>query len=241
MATAAAVNGKELFRYEDEDTGQVHYMSSLPDGTLEGGWNFDAPEGKSFELTYTAGKETGFVPQADHLPAAPADTEPVQLEKQKFFAFYNNEPVEGYVPVAPADTEDVLSARKKFFAFYNNEAVEDYMPKAPVDTPEVEEAKKAFFDFYNKVQVDEETETSQGISVIHRGIIMHSSFKTKVTGIYVYIDIHKKIIIRNTDFPINFNFFKLGCRTRTHVIFKSDINSIIINRGKSLSLLLLTY
>ena len=195
MATATAVNGKELFRYEDEETGQVHYMSSLPDGTLEGGWNFEAPEGESFELTYTAGKETGFVPQADHLPAAPADTEPVQLEKQKFFAFYNNEPVEGYVPVAPEDTADVLSAKKKFFAFYNNEAVEDYMPKAPVDTPEVEEAKKAFLDFYNKVQVKEETETSigdtQGISVIHRGIIWHSSQIVKVTGIYTLISLKK--------------------------------------------------
>ena len=152
---AAAAQGKELFRYEDEETGQVHYMSSLPDGAVEGGWKFDAPEGKSFELTYTASKETGFVPQADYLPAAPADTDPVQMERQKFFAFYNNEPVEGYMPVAPTDTDDVLSAKKKFFAFYNNEPVENYMPEAPADTPEVKEAKAAFFDFYNKVQVEE--------------------------------------------------------------------------------------
>ena len=87
LLAAAAANGKELFRYEDEETGQVHYMSSLPEGAVEGGWKFKAPEGDNFEVTYKAAKETGFVPEAVHLPAAPADTEDVQMARWVMLEF----------------------------------------------------------------------------------------------------------------------------------------------------------
>ena len=71
LIAAAGAQGKEVFRYEDEDTGAVHYMNSLPEGAVEGGWQFKAgPEGEEdlYQLTYKAAKETGFVPEANYLP-----------------------------------------------------------------------------------------------------------------------------------------------------------------------------
>merc|ERR1719464_2222328 len=52
----------DVFRYEDEATGQSHYMTGEPGMAVEGGWTFTNPEG-SYELVYKA-DEGGFQPEA---------------------------------------------------------------------------------------------------------------------------------------------------------------------------------
>lgn len=45
----------EVFRYSnaDESSGQaLHYMSGEPGNDVEGGWQFQSPEGKTFALNY---------------------------------------------------------------------------------------------------------------------------------------------------------------------------------------------
>ena len=49
----------EVFRYEDADTAQSHYMMGEPGVAVEGGWTFEAPGGQAYQLSYTA-DEMGF-------------------------------------------------------------------------------------------------------------------------------------------------------------------------------------
>ena len=57
----------DVFRYSDETSKQSHFMEGEPGSQVSGGWQFESPEGKNFELTYKA-DELGFQPQADYLP-----------------------------------------------------------------------------------------------------------------------------------------------------------------------------
>ena len=43
-------SGKEIFRYEDAETGQAHFMEGEPGSSVNGGWEFAAPEGDSFKI-----------------------------------------------------------------------------------------------------------------------------------------------------------------------------------------------
>lgn len=66
VGLASAYPG-DVFRYADEDTKQSHYMEGEPGTRVSGGWAFESPEGKNYELTYQA-DELGFQPQADYIP-----------------------------------------------------------------------------------------------------------------------------------------------------------------------------
>ena len=83
-------NGQDVFKYEDEDTNQMHYMSGVPGQDVEGGWQFESPEGKSFELTYKA-NAMGFQPVAEYLPVGPdpiEDTVEVKEAKTNFYSMF---------------------------------------------------------------------------------------------------------------------------------------------------------
>ena len=76
----------DLFRYEDEETGQSHYMTGEPGKAVEGGWAFTNPEG-NYELVYKA-DEGGFQPQAAHIPVPVEDTNEVTEAKTSFYSLY---------------------------------------------------------------------------------------------------------------------------------------------------------
>merc|ERR1739847_181202 len=68
LVLTGVTTAKDVFRYEDEETGQSHYMTGDPGQSVEGGWKFTNGDG-TFELTYKADEE-GFQPTADHLPVS---------------------------------------------------------------------------------------------------------------------------------------------------------------------------
>jgi hypothetical protein len=76
----AAAHPSDIFRYSDEDTKQSHFMEGEAGTKVNGGWEFEAPEGKSYKLTYQA-DEMGFQPQADYLP--------LQVNKGQCYNFRN--------------------------------------------------------------------------------------------------------------------------------------------------------
>merc|ERR1712241_443429 len=68
---------QDVFRYEDAETGQSHYMTGEPGKAVEGGWTFSDND-ESFELTYKA-DEGGFQPEAAHIPV-PVENNVVPVE-----------------------------------------------------------------------------------------------------------------------------------------------------------------
>ncbi len=52
VGLAAAYPADEVFRYADEDTKQSHYMEGEPGVNVNGGWEFESPEGRNYMLTY---------------------------------------------------------------------------------------------------------------------------------------------------------------------------------------------
>merc|ERR1740122_181762 len=91
----------DLFRYEDEATGQSHYMTGEPGMAVEGGWTFTNPEG-SYKLVYKA-DEGGFQPEAAHIPVSVEDTNEVTEAKAAFYSLYNDHKAK--VEAAAADSE----------------------------------------------------------------------------------------------------------------------------------------
>merc|ERR1712193_599374 len=73
---------QDVFRYEDEETGQSHYMTGEPGKAVEGGWTFTTDD-QAFELAYKA-NEGGFQPEAAHIPVPVEDTQEVAEAKAKF-------------------------------------------------------------------------------------------------------------------------------------------------------------
>merc|ERR1711988_958673 len=93
---------KDVFRYEDEETGQSHYMTGEPGKAVEGGWKFTNGDG-TFELVYKA-DEAGFQPEADHIPVHGEDTVEVEEAKTQFYNLYEE---------ADARVADAIAAAEK--------------------------------------------------------------------------------------------------------------------------------
>merc|ERR1711981_1146843 len=93
LVLTSVATAKDVFRYDDEETGQSHYMTGDPGTSVEGGWTFTNSDG-SFNLVYKA-DEGGFQPEADHIPVAVENT---------------------VVPVE--DTKEVVDAKAKFYSLY---------------------------------------------------------------------------------------------------------------------------
>merc|ERR1712238_285125 len=112
----------DVFRYEDEATGQSHYMTGEPGKAVEGGWTFTNPEG-SYELVYKA-DEGGFQPEAAHIPVPVEDTNEVTGAKTAFYSFYDAHKAKveaGFVPEAAyiPDTNEVTEAKTTFYSLYD--------------------------------------------------------------------------------------------------------------------------
>ena len=68
----------------------MHYMSGEPGKNVEGGFEFESPEGTEYKLTYKA-NEMGFQPEAEHLPEGPEpvdDTVEVKEAKTNFYSLF---------------------------------------------------------------------------------------------------------------------------------------------------------
>merc|ERR1739844_380488 len=100
----------DVFRYEDEATGQSHYMTGKPGKAVEGGWTFTNPEG-SYELVYKA-DEGGFQPEATHIPVPVVDTNEVTGAKTKFYSLYDEHKAKVEAAIAE-DAAAVVDARRK--------------------------------------------------------------------------------------------------------------------------------
>merc|ERR1712227_168899 len=87
LVLISVVTAKDVFRYDDEKTGQSHYMTGDPGASVEGGWAFTNPDG-TFELVYKA-DEMGFQPEAEHIPIPVEDTNEVEDAKAKFYSPYD--------------------------------------------------------------------------------------------------------------------------------------------------------
>merc|ERR1712238_402097 len=96
----------DVFRYEDEATGQSHYMTGEPGKAVEGGWTFTNPEG-SYELVYKV--EAGFVPEAAYIP----DTNEVTEAKTTFYSLYDEHKAKVEAAIAKDAAEAVVDARRK--------------------------------------------------------------------------------------------------------------------------------
>merc|ERR1712117_975002 len=100
----------DVFRYEDEETGQSHYMTGEPGKAVEGGWTFTNPEG-SYELVYKA-DEGGFQPEAAHIPVPVEDTNEVVDAKATFYSLYDEHKAKVEAAIAE-DAAAVVDARRK--------------------------------------------------------------------------------------------------------------------------------
>merc|ERR1711963_295783 len=81
LVLISVATAKDVFRYDDVETGQSHYMTGDPGKSVEGGWEFTNPDG-TFNLVYTA-DEGGFQPKADHIPVPVEDTKAVDDARRK--------------------------------------------------------------------------------------------------------------------------------------------------------------
>lgn len=81
-------HSQPVFRYDDTETGQSHYMEGEPGMSVNGGWEFVAPEGGNYQMNYIA-NENGFQPQGDHIPVHVDDTEDVKSAKTQFYTIFD--------------------------------------------------------------------------------------------------------------------------------------------------------
>merc|ERR1711936_1115679 len=109
-ASRAKRSPQDVFRYEDAETGQSHYMTGEPGKAVEGGWTFTNPEG-SYELVYKA-DAMGFQPEAAHIPIPVEDTNEVEDAKAKFYSLYDEHKAKVEAAIAE-DAAAVVDARRK--------------------------------------------------------------------------------------------------------------------------------
>merc|ERR1712156_453502 len=87
LVLTSVATAKDVFRYDDEETGQSHYMTGDPGKAVEGGWAFTNSDG-TFELVYKA-DEMGFQPEAEHIPVPVDDTNEVTEAKTTFYSLFD--------------------------------------------------------------------------------------------------------------------------------------------------------
>ena len=87
LVLTSVATAKDVFRYDDEETGQSHYMTGDPGKAVEGGWAFTNSEG-TFELVYKA-DEMGFQPEREHIPISVDDSNDVTEAKNTFYSLFD--------------------------------------------------------------------------------------------------------------------------------------------------------
>merc|ERR1711971_1407321 len=110
LVLISVVTAKDVFRYDDEETGQSHYMTGDPGASVEGGWAFTNSDG-TFKLVYKA-DEGGFQPEADHIPVAVEDTNDVTAAKTSFYTLFEEHKAKVEAAIAE-DATSVVDARRK--------------------------------------------------------------------------------------------------------------------------------
>merc|ERR1711963_1160464 len=103
LVLTSLVTAKDVFRYDDVETGQSHYMTGDPGKSVEGGWTFTNADG-TFELVYKA-DEGGFQPEAEHIPVAVEDTNEVAEAKNVFYSLYKEHEAKVKAALEEADVE----------------------------------------------------------------------------------------------------------------------------------------
>merc|ERR1711976_306386 len=153
LVLISVVTAKDVFRYDDEKTGQSHYMTGDPGASVEGGWAFTNPDG-TFKLVYKA-DEGGFQPAADHIPVAVEDTNDVTEAKSTFYTLFKEheakvgEPgkaVEGGWTFTNPEGSHELVYKADGMGFQPEAA---HIPIPVEDTNEVEDAKAKFYSLYD--------------------------------------------------------------------------------------------
>merc|ERR1711963_535957 len=181
---------KDVFRYEEAD--QSHYMTGEPGKAVEGGWTFTNPEG-TYELVYKA-DETGFQPEAAHIPVPVEDTNEVVDATAKFYSLYNEHKAKVEAAIAE-DAAAVVDARRKkreahgvhpkfkFHPYYG------YVPKDAKE--EVEEPKEfKFLPYHGFVPADEVIEGEEALlKNLHPYHQKMASKKFKLDPYYGFIPI----------------------------------------------------
>merc|ERR1712109_49637 len=126
LVLVSLVTAKDVFRYDDEKTGQSHYMTGDPGASVEGGWAFTNPDG-TFELVYKA-DEGGFQPAADHIPVAVEDTNDVTEAKSTFYTLFK----EHEAKVAEAEASRAKRSPQDVFRYEDAETGQShYMTGEP--------------------------------------------------------------------------------------------------------------
>merc|ERR1711936_324316 len=126
LVLISVVTAKDVFRYDDEKTGQSHYMTGDPGASVEGGWAFTNPDG-TFELVYTA-DEGGFQPKADHIPVSVEDTNDVTEAKSSFYTLFK----EHEAKVAEAEASRAKRSPQDVFRYEDAETGQShYMTGEP--------------------------------------------------------------------------------------------------------------
>merc|ERR1712170_178708 len=126
LVLVSVVTAKDVFRYDDEKTGQSHYMTGDPGASVEGGWTFTNPDG-TFELVYKA-DEGGFQPAADHIPVAVEDTNDVTEAKSTFYTLFK----EHEAKVAEAEASRAKRSPQDVFRYEDAETGQShYMTGEP--------------------------------------------------------------------------------------------------------------
>jgi len=148
---------KDVFRYEDEETGSSHYMTGEPGKAVEGGWAFTNTDG-TFKLVYKA-DEMGFQPEAEHIPVPVEDTNEVTEAKATFYSLFDAHKAKVEAAIAE-DAAAVVDARRKREAHRPGFKFHPYHGFVPVgakdDTEEVKEFK--FLPYHGFVPADETVE-----------------------------------------------------------------------------------
>merc|ERR1712223_1010251 len=112
LVLISVATAKDVFRYDDEETGQSHYMTGDPGTSVEGGWAFTNPDG-TFELVYKA-DEGGFQPAADHIPISVEDTNDVAEAKTIFYTLFEEQKAKVEAAKAVADARRKRSPKDVF-------------------------------------------------------------------------------------------------------------------------------
>merc|ERR1711899_329961 len=110
LVLTSVATAKDVFRYDDEETGQSHYMTGDPGKAVEGGWAFTNSDG-TFELVYKA-DEMGFQPEAEHIPVPVDDTNEVTEAKATFYSLFDEHKAKVEAAIAE-DAAAVVDARRK--------------------------------------------------------------------------------------------------------------------------------
>lgn len=146
---AINVNAEEIFRYNDEETGQSHFMEGDPGTTVNGGWKFLAPEGDNYELNYIA-DVNGFQPKAGYLPVHVDDTEDVKKAKVQFYKMFEETDSKLKIKEPSAEPLTVPLGVPSYYAPFSGYFPRNMDPKMKKSEDDVKKVQMQMKDIHEK-------------------------------------------------------------------------------------------